>query len=156
VAAETLNGFSLCQVSEAEAGTLTEIHEKCFPRYWNREAFTDFFSVKGTCAFLVEENDNPVAMMVYRISFEQADIMTIAVLPQWRRRGIAEKMLSEMLAKCRNTGVKKIFLEVEDGNISAFNLYEKCGFKQIGRRKLYYQQLDGSYTDALVMEKKLV
>lgn len=156
MATETLNRFSLRQVSEAEAGTLTEIHEKCFPRYWNREAFTDFFSVKGTCAFLVEENENPVAMVVYRISFDQADILTIAVLPQWRRKGLAEKMLSEMLVRCKNAGVKKMFLEVEEGNISAFNLYEKSGFKQIGRRKLYYQQLDGSYTDALVMEKKLV
>lgn len=151
-----MNGFSVRQVSETEAGTLTEIHKKCFPRYWNREAFTDFFSVKGTCAFLVEENENPVAMVVYRVSFDQADILTLAVLPQWRRNGLAEKMLGEILGGCKISGVKKIFLEVEEVNIAAFNLYEKSGFKQIGRRKLYYQQLDGSYTDALVMEKKLV
>ena len=94
-------------------------------------------------------------MMVYRVTFEQADVLTVAVLPVWRRRGIAKKLVEGMIEKCQELGVAKIFLEVELGNDSAIKLYENMGFTHISRRKLYYQQLDGSLTDALVMMKKL-
>ncbi len=149
------DGLVIRQVTESEADTLTEIHKKCFPRYWNRQAFTDFFAVKGTFAFLIEKENEQVAMMVYRVSFEQVDILTLAVLPAWRKRGIAKILVEKMLENCQALGAKKIFLEVEVGNDPAIKLYENSGFKHIGRRKLYYQQLDGSLTDALVMSKKL-
>lgn len=149
------DGLVIRQVTESEADTLTEIHKKCFPRYWNRQAFTDFFAVQGTFAFLVEKENEQVAMMVYRVSFEQVDILTLAVLPAWRKRGIAKILVEKMLENCQALGAKKIFLEVEVGNDPAIKLYENSGFKHIGRRKLYYQQLDGSLTDALVMSKKL-
>lgn len=153
--------FVICRVLEDSADILTKIHEECFPRYWNRDAFTDFFAVSGTLAFLVEERDmlgkekNPVAMVIYRTAFEQADIITIAVRPNWRRKNISRFMMEKVLSDCKQKEVKKIFLDVEEGNIPAIKLYESIGFKYISRRKLYYQQPNGTFTDALVMEKKL-
>lgn len=147
--------FTLRRVGQQQAEILTDIHKLCFPRYWNREAFTDFFSVAGTFAFLIEKNERAVAMSVYRVSFEQADVLTIAVLPEWRGQGIARGLLTEMVANCAGLGVKKLFLEVEEGNNPAIKLYENSGFKHVGRRKLYYQQLDGSLTDALVMSRSI-
>lgn len=167
---------------------LTKVHEECFPRYWDRDAFTDFFAVKNTFAVLVEEkienfvipakagilnnqkdsslrgNDTiehgevtaiPVGMMVYRITFDQADVLTVAVRPAFRKSGIAKKLVADSMAHCAELGAKKMFLEVEVGNDPAIKLYENQGFKHISRRKLYYKQLDGSLTDALVMSKKL-
>mgnify|MGYP003393035951 CR=1 FL=1 len=147
--------FTIRQVKEAEADKLTEIHVECFPRYWNREVFTDFFAVKDTFAFLVEEGQEAVAMLVYRVAFDQAEILTLAVLPAYRKLGIARKLVVDMLEKCKALGVEKLFLEVEVDNNPAIKLYENSGFQHINRRKLYYQQLDGSLTDALVMLKKL-
>lgn len=147
--------FTIRQVNAAEADKLTRVHEICFPRYWNREVFTDFFSVKDTFAFLVEEGGKPAAMLVYRVAFDQAEILTLAVLPPYRKQGIARKLVEGMLEKCKALGVEKLFLEVEVGNDSAIKLYETSGFQHINRRKLYYQQLDGSLTDALVMMRKL-
>jgi len=150
-----MNNFSTRNVLENEAEILTRIHEECFPRYWNRQAFTDFFATKNTFAILVESDKEPVAMMVYRVAFEQADVITIAVRPAFRKLGIAKKLLTEAISHCAALGAKKLFLEVEVGNDPAIKLYENYGFKHIGRRKLYYQQPDGSLTDALVMNKKL-
>ena len=147
--------FTIRQVTEAEADKLTEIHVECFPRYWNREVFTDFFAVKDTFAFLVEEGQEAIAMLVYRVAFDQAEILTLAVLPAYRKLGIARKLVVDMLEKCKALGVEKLFLEVEVDNNPAIKLYENSGFQHINRRKLYYQQLDGSLTDALVMMKKL-
>jgi ribosomal-protein-alanine N-acetyltransferase len=147
--------LAIRSVGEAEAEILTDIHAQCFPRYLNRQAFTDFFSVKNTFALLVENGQKPVAMIVYRVALEYADIITIGVLPENRRQGIARMLLEKILADCRQMGVQKIFLEVEEGNSAGLSLYEQSGFKHISRRKLYYRQLDGSLTDALVMEKRL-
>ena len=93
--------------------------------------------------------------MVYRVAFDQADVLTVAVLPAFRGRGIARKLVADALIHCTELGAEKLFLEVEVGNAPAIKLYENLGFKHISRRKLYYQQLDGSLTDALVMAKKL-
>ena len=146
------------RVGEEAADLLTRIHEECFPKYWNREAFTDFFAVEHTFTTLVLSplpEGEAMAMMVYRIAGDQADIITLAVRPAFQRRGLAASMLGNALADCRELGVEKMFLEVEADNAAAITLYEHAGFTHVTRRKLYYQQLDGSLTDALVMSKKL-
>jgi ribosomal-protein-alanine N-acetyltransferase len=149
------DNFTIRQVTKTEADILTRIHEECFPRYWNRQAFTDFFAIENTFAQLVEKSGVPVAMVVYRVTFEQSDMLTLAVIPAWRRNGIAKILMDVMLENCQKLGAKKLFLEVEVGNDHAIKLYEDAGFKHISRRKLYYQQIDGSLTDALVMMKKM-
>lgn len=94
-------------------------------------------------------------MMVYRVQQEQAEIITLAVLPSHRRQGIARELLKKTIENCRAAGASELFLDVEDGNLAAMQLYETHGFSFIRRRKLYYRQKDGSFTDALVMAKKL-
>jgi len=96
-----------------------------------------------------------VGMVVHRVQYEQADIITIAVRPAFRRRGIAAALVQASLDKAAAQGAEKIFLDVEETNAAAIALYEKFGFTPIRRRKQYYQQKDGSFTDALVMQRKL-
>lgn len=97
----------------------------------------------------------PVGMMVYRVVHEQADIITIAVRSQWRRKGLARILMDKALAQSRALGARSMFLDVEEGNIPAMGLYESLGFRQVNRRKDYYKQKDGSFTDALVMTCEL-
>jgi ribosomal protein S18 acetylase RimI-like enzyme len=170
--------FTLAEADKNSAQTLAAIHEECFPNYWNSEAFTDFFSVENTFALVAEivtrdsclvpceEKKNtrvtsheplgtlPVGMIVYRIAGGQADILTLAVRPSWRRHGIADALLNEAMRHCEKLGAASLFLDVEDGNQAAIALYERRGFTHLRRRKLYYRQKDGSYTDALVMTRK--
>lgn len=142
----------LNQVGKEASGVLSKIHEQCFPNYWNIDAFNDFFSVEGTQALLAGEPT--IGMMVYRTHFEQADIITIAVLAEHRRKGLARIMLDKALADMQINGVQAIFLDVEDGNLAAIALYEGLGFSVVRRRRQYYRQKDGTCTDALVMSKK--
>ncbi len=146
--------ITLRPATESEAKILTAIHQECFPTYWSINSFNDFFSVDGTLALLAE-NPHAVGMMVYRLHHEQADIITIAVRPACRRRGIARALLAQAMQTMASRGVNAIFLDVEDGNVAALQLYETHGFTVINRRKHYYKQKDGSFTDALVMTRKL-
>jgi ribosomal-protein-alanine N-acetyltransferase len=59
------------------------------------------------------------------------------------------------LEELKASRAEQIFLDVEVGNSPAIKLYESIGFLVQRRRKLYYRQKDGSYTDALVMSKKI-
>lgn len=146
-------------VAAESAALLTGIHRHCFTSYWNVDSFNDFFSVAGTRALLAELPEDgelkPVGMMVYRLHHEQADIITVCILPPWRRHGIARLLLQEAISRVAEAGVEQMFLDVEDGNRAAIGLYQGFGFTQINRRKLYYRQKDGSFTDALVMTCKL-
>ena len=145
--------ITLRLVGKESAQTLSAIHEKCFPHYWDNEAFNDFFSVEHTYALIAEAGE-VVGMVVYRLNFEQADIITIAVLPQFRRKGIARSLMAKTLEDMKWRGVEKLFLDVEEGNQPAISLYESLGFSHDRRRRQYYRQSDGTCTDALVMSKK--
>jgi ribosomal-protein-alanine N-acetyltransferase len=78
----------------------------------------------------------------------EAHISTIAVQPNWRRRGIAELLLVVMLDRATELGAEKATLEVRVSNVTAQNLYYKYGFQQVGLRRHYYRDRD---EDALSM-----
>ena len=151
----TVNSFTTRIIGASESDILTEIHAEAFANYWNPGDFNDFFSVPGTAALLVEYGEKPVAMAVLRVSFEQADIITIATRPAFRRQGLARILMQQVTEMAKSFGATAIFLDVESDNAAALALYTALNFTQIGRRKLYYRQKDGTYTDALVMTKKL-
>lgn len=78
----------------------------------------------------------------------EAHISTIAVHPNWRRRGIGELLLVAMLDRAIELGAEIATLEVRVSNIVAQNLYRKYGFEQVGLRRRYYRDRD---EDALIM-----
>jgi len=142
-------------VGAEESETLTRIHAEAFANYWNPSDFNDFFAVASTFALLAEIDNAPAGMVVLRVLGEQADIMTIATRPNFRRRGLARELMNQAIQMAREIDADAMFLDVEDGNIAALQLYKSLGFANLSRRKLYYRQKDGRYTDALVMTRKL-
>lgn len=141
-------------VAASESDILTRIHAEAFANYWNPSDFNDFFAVGGTHALLAEIDHEPAGLVVVRVSGTQADIITIAIRPPFRRQGIARALMEQAIEIAKELGATDMFLDVEDGNTPALGLYESLGFSHLSRRKLYYRQKNGSYTDALVMCKK--
>ncbi len=139
---------------EMDAKPLHQIHKECFPIYWKENEISDMLMASGTKAWLARAGA-PVGMLITRAQFEQAEILTIAVLPKSQKSGVAKRMMAEAEKDLVATGVKKIFLEVAENNASAHALYLKIGYSEISRRKGYYKQMDGSVIDALVMAKEL-
>ncbi|WP_367379407.1 ribosomal protein S18-alanine N-acetyltransferase [Subtercola boreus] len=81
-----------------------------------------------------------------------ADIQTIAVAPDARRRGLARLMMTTLIAEAVSRGARRLFLEVRADNPGAQTLYENLGFLPIGVRRGYYQPDD---VDAVVMRLDL-
>ena len=122
---------------------------------WNSAQFKDEFAgIPTTRHFVVAESDN--AIVGYAGVFLpgpdiEADILTVGVIPEFRRQGIARHLIEELEAWCAEHKAKAMMLEVETTNESAFNLYQSLGYMKISVRMDYY----GPGNDAYVMRKEL-
>lgn len=131
---------------------LCSLHGRCFAPGWGREAFLELFLVKGTLAFVAVDKSG---FGVLRVMQDEAEILTIAVMPERRRKGVGNDILGRMLDYAGEQGVKTLFLEVRQSNIAARRLYEAKGFVVISQRKNYYRNPGGTWEDAVVMRKQV-
>jgi [ribosomal protein S18]-alanine N-acetyltransferase len=86
------------------------------------------------------------------VAADQAEVLTVGVIPAAQRRGLARRMLAALYDEARRRGARELFLEVRVDNAPAITLYESEGFAEIGRRRGYY---DHGRVDALTMRKAL-
>jgi len=86
-----------------------------------------------------------------RVAADEAEILTLAVEPAARRKGMASALLAEAARRAREQGAAAMFLEVSTANRAARALYERLGFTTVGRRKSYY----GGERDALILKRDL-
>ncbi|POF61654.1 ribosomal-protein-alanine N-acetyltransferase [Novacetimonas maltaceti] len=89
--------------------------------------------------------------IMVRAVLDEAEILTLAVDPAFRRRGLARALLAWMADMAAQQGIARLFLEVGVGNAAAWGLYRDAGFEEVGRRRGYYP--DGS--DARVMAREV-
>ena len=114
---------------------VAEIERVCFKSAWDEAALEA--ELKNPCAYLYIALDGDKAAgyaAVYCVCGE-ADIARVAVLPEYRRQGIATQLL---LKSFEDNKADCVFLDVRESNTAAINLYKSLGFEQIGIRKNYY------------------
>ena len=96
-------------------------------------------------------NDTVVGYIGSQSSCDETDVMNVAVHPDFRRKGIAESLIGELIRELKNRGSHALMLEVRASNAPAIALYEKLGFQQVGCRKNYYRN---PKEDALILRKE--
>ena len=118
---------------------VSEIEKECFSVPWTYEMLQESLE-NPHYVFLVAENDegNVAGYAGMTVIFDEGDICNIAVLKEERRKGIGDMLLSALLSEALKRGVSTARLEVRATNLPAVCLYEKHGFKPLGRRKDYY------------------
>ena len=121
---------------------------------WNVAQFKEEFAGIPTTRFMsVAESDNTIigyCGVFLPAPGVEADILTVAVLPEYRRQGIAQEFMRQIEAWARDRGARAMMLEVEQTNDSAIALYTKLGYMKISVRMDYY----GPGQDAFVMRKE--
>ena len=90
---------------------------------------------------------------IFSVNKEEAEIITIAVMPKYQNQGIGFLILNQLEEVLSKSNCNKIFLDVASNNIIALHLYKKAGFKKFGTRKNYYTNLKDNKVDAILMEK---
>ena len=137
----------------SQISSLLEIEEESNPYPWTELNFKDCLE-RGYYSLALEEEGLFVGFAIMAISSEESHLLNIGIKKENRRLGLGEKLLRKMIIAAEVMGSKKIILEVRITNKSAYKLYEKLGFEEIGTRKNYYRLPEGR-EDAFVMSKSL-
>ena len=112
--------------------------KKNFPDGWNYGMLLSSFNSGRFFGLIAEENGEPIAFITYSVVFFDADIESVYVRKEYRKKGVAAALMSAATDELNNKGVKKIMLEVRESNAPAIGLYLKFGFERISTRKKYY------------------
>lgn len=140
---------SLREAAAADVPALAALHAAAFPpgEAWGPDAIHLMLAMPGAFGLWREAE----GFVLARAAAGEAEILTLAVAPVARRRGLGAALLAAAMAAARARGAEAMFLEVSEGNAPARALYRSFGFAEVGRRRRYYP--DGS--DALVLRRGL-
>lgn len=127
---------------------IAEIEKSCFRVPWTYESLTRDLKENSSARYFVAETDRVVGYMSFWKVVDEGQINNIAVLPDYRNRGIGSRLLDFAIETGKSMGVNSFTLEVRSSNIGAVKLYEKHGFEADGIRRGYYQD---NGEDALIM-----
>lgn len=129
---------------------VAQLEAICFSDPWSEKSVASELS-NPLSLWLVAEVDGQVAGYIGSQSVPpESDVMNVAVDPSYRRRGIAQALVTVLVKELKNAGNTSLTLEVRASNSAAIALYEKMGFAQIGLRKNYYRN---PKEDALILRK---
>jgi ribosomal-protein-alanine N-acetyltransferase len=138
-----------------DAPRLAELHGASFHRGWGEGEFEDMLSQRNTLAHRLRLRSKLIGFAISRIAADEAEILSIAIAPGHRGRGLSRQLLLTHLGHLTGRGVRTVFLEVEENNLPARRLYDRAGFAIAGRRERYYREAGGEQMNALVMRRDL-
>ena len=118
---------------------------------WSKKQWANEFKKEGTKIFGLLITNLIIGICVYQIIIDEAQINYFVVNKKFRKKGFGSYLMSYLIKKCEKLNLKKIILEVSQGNVNAERFYSRFDFSTVGIRKNYYK--DGSH--ALLKEKKL-
>ena len=125
------------------------IERQVYPRPWSPNLFLSEMSESRNRCYLVARLDREVVGYGGLICYgEEAHVTNVAVDPLQHRRRIGSRILSDLIEAARDMGAEAISLEVRVTNWGAQRLYGRFGFRPVGVRKNYYQEIN---EDALIM-----
>lgn len=147
---------SIRQATSTDVASIDQWEQELFGTdAWSRAVITDELSHPDSYYLVATEGDRLVGYAGLRAAYVeggQGDIQTIAVVPGHRRQGLGRRLLRQLLDEATRRGVGEVFLEVRADNPGALELYLSEGFREITRRRRYYQPDD---VDAVVMSRRM-
>ena len=139
-----MNAIRIHAASAPAAGLLAALQSRCLDDPWSTESFRDLLAMPGAVALLAETGAEggavPVGFAMFAVAAGRAELHTLGVLPEYRRRGAGRRMLAAMLKMAKAAGARRVFLEVAETNAAAIALYRGAGFSVSYRCPGYYQR----------------
>jgi ribosomal-protein-alanine N-acetyltransferase len=137
--------------TKADIAKIAALEKRCFADAWSATELDGCLSLPVYKSFLLEDGSNIIGYACLLTVYEDAEILNIAVAPEFRKRGYGLSLMHKMLTMAKQSGAQSVFLEVRESNEPAKNLYRSLGFEEYGLRKNYYP--DGE--NAILMTKRI-
>ena len=128
--------MKICPMTEADCEKTGLLMKECFSVPWSVEGLKEMFHTEGYCSFLAKEEEEVIGYVGMKMVLDEADITNVAVLPSHRKKGIARKLLKQLLEEAKKQNLHSIYLEVRASNIAAVTLYEHAGLKKSDRERI--------------------
>ena len=141
--------FSEARPGDADA--IAELHKTSFQRGWTEDEIHRLLIDSAVVGHRVTIGDVMIGFILSRMAAGEAEILSIAIAPARRGRGLAHPLLDLHLRRMAGLGVRRVFLEVDTHNAPALALYKRAGFYEVSQRQGYYQ----SGTAARVLRRDL-
>jgi ribosomal-protein-alanine N-acetyltransferase len=140
----------------AEAAVLSALYETAFAEAWAPDQLAQLLAGPGVVALIaLDEAAEPAGYALGRVAADEAELLSIALLPGRRRQGVGRLLLDALIERCMAAGAATLFLEVATDNAAALALYRGAGFREAGIRRGYYK-VGGATVDAIVMKRDLL
>lgn len=125
-------------MTQAHVAQIAQLETLCFSDPWSVRSLASELDNPLSCWLVALEDDVVAGYVGSQTVMDESDMMNIAVHPDFRRRGIARMLVTELITRLRDRGSHQLTLEVRASNVSAKALYASAGFQAVGRRKNYY------------------
>lgn len=135
---------------EKDIKNIADIEAECFTTPESENSVRSVIENPVYEAFVAEIDGEISGHTITMSTVGDMDILSVAVRPVFRKKGIGQKLMENLIAKAYENNIYDVFLEVRKSNIAAISLYEKMGFEKIGERKNFY---DLPKEDAVLMKK---
>ena len=131
--------MKIIPMNESHVAQVAALETLCFSDPWSENSVASELTNPLSLWLIAEEDGRVCGYIGSQTVLDETDMMNIAVHPDYRRRGIAAGLISELVNRLKARGSHILRLEVRQSNAPAITLYERLGFKQLGLRKNYYR-----------------
>lgn len=135
----------------AHVKQVAALEKQCFSMPWSDRAIESELSNPLSLWIVAVDADTVAGYVGSQSVMGEADMMNLAVLPAYRRSGVGQNLVLELICRLQKQQVHCLTLEVRASNIGAIGLYGKLGFQLVGRRPNYYAN---PKEDALILRKE--
>lgn len=162
------DGLRLAGVTFAHAGLLARLHGLCFEEVWNSATVAQVLRLAGAFGLLAtlpergvgfvpapSDAQTPVGFALVAGVLDERELLSLGVVPAYRRRGVGGALIEAVFERVRAEGVSRLYLEVAEDNDEARRLYTALGFAPIGRRPAYYSRREGPAVAAITLARAL-
>jgi [ribosomal protein S18]-alanine N-acetyltransferase len=155
-AAPAPDSISLLWALPEDASAIAALHAGLFPTAWDSDAIQALIEHPASLALVATRPGREiVGFIIAQIAADEAEILTIGVVPDRQRHGIGRQLVEGVARAAARAEARRIFLDVAASNAPARALYAACGFAEFGRRKSYYTLPGGGRDDALQLSRDL-
>ena len=126
-------------MNEAHVAQIAQLEKRCFSDPWSENSIRSELTGRLSLWVVALDGDTVAGYIGSQSVLGESDMMNVAVAPEYRRRGIAQALILELIRRLSQQGNRSLMLEVRASNTPAITLYHKLGFAQVGRRPNYYR-----------------
>ena len=144
--------IEITTMTEAHVPQIAEIETLCFTDPWSEKSVASELGNRLSLWLVAMDGDTVAGYVGSQSVLDEADMMNVAVHPDYRRQGIGRELVLALAEALRKKGIRGLMLEVRQSNAPAIALYEQLGFQQVGMRPNYYRN---PKENALILRKEL-